>query len=615
MFSFLIKLPRKTKQLVLIIYDFVAIIPCLFLSFYIRLGEWFYPYGNNELLIFLFASPLLGVTVFILFGFYRNIIRYMSFQTLWVIAQGTLMYSVLWGLLSYMFNIDEIPRSVIIINWFLIFILISGSRFFARWILLEASSNKVIIYGAGEAGRQLSTALKSSKEYTPIGFLDDDKEIQHHSINGLKVYSRGQLDYLIEKKNISQVLLAMPSLNRKNLKDIINYLEPYPIHVRSIPSISDISQGKIKVNNLQEVNLSDLLGRDIAKPNENLLKINITGKVVLVTGAGGSIGSELCRQILYLNPKKIILYENSELALYQIEKELIKSNHGGIEIEPKLGSVLDGKRLSKIFQFYSVQTIYHAAAYKHVPLVEFNPSQGILNNIFGTLRAVEASIKHNVETFVLISSDKAVRPTNIMGVTKRVSEMILQAYSKEIHNTCLTMVRFGNVLDSSGSVIPLFKAQIEQGGPITVTHADIVRYFMTIPEAVELVIQSGAMAKGGEVYVLDMGEPMKIYDLAVKIIKLSGLEVRDRENPDGDIEISFTGLRPGEKLFEELLLDGKFENTNNKLIMRAEEKMLVLTKLYPKLLKIENAANKAEADTLYYLLKELVPEFNPKKIM
>jgi FlaA1/EpsC-like NDP-sugar epimerase len=612
MIVYLTNLPRKTKQALLIVIDAMSVVLCLFLAFFIRLGEWFYPADNSVLLIIIFASPLIALPTFFLFDFYRNIVRYISFQTLWIILKGTLMYSALWGLVTFMASIDQIPRSVILINWLLVLSAISGPRFFARWLLSDSNvSNKVLIYGAGEAGRQLSTALKASKEYMPMGFIDDSKEIYHHSINGLKVYSRNELNDLIKKININQVLLAMPSVGGLDRKEIINFLEPFPVLVQSVPSFTDISQGKVKVSNLREISLRDLLGRESIKPNQSLLKVNIFNKTVLVTGAGGSIGSELCRQILLLKPKNLILYEISESSLYQVEQELLSFNNSEINIFPVIGSVLDKLRLRLIFNYYDVKTIYHAAAYKHVPLVECNQSQGVLNNTIGTLMVTEVAISCKVETFVLISTDKAVRPTNIMGVSKRVAELILQAYSKELHNTCLTMVRFGNVLDSSGSVIPLFKKQIAKGGPLTVTHVDIVRYFMTIPEAVELVIQAGAMAEGGEVYLLDMGEPMKIYDLAVKMIKLSGLEVLDESNPNGDIEIQYTGLRPGEKLYEELLVDGEFKPTENELIMRADEKMISVDNLLPILKELQQAAIIADTKKIYSLFKKLVPEFNP----
>jgi FlaA1/EpsC-like NDP-sugar epimerase len=494
-----------------------------------------------------------------------------------------------------------------------VIIVIGGSRLLARWLLSEVNvnNNNVLIYGAGTAGRQLSTALNHTSEYKTVAFIDDARDIYHHSINGLKVYSKDDLEYLIERKNIKEVLLAIPSISRIRRTEIINYLETYPVKVRSLPSVSELAKGKVKVNDLLEIDVRDLLGRDAVKPNSKLLKTNIFKKSVLVTGAGGSIGSELCRQILFLKPKKIILYDISESSIYLIEQELKNIDKSNVEIFPVLGSIANTQRMKVVCKDYGVQTIYHAAAYKHVPLVELNPTQGVLNNVIGTMSTAKAAIDSNVETFVLISTDKAVRPTNVMGASKRVAELVLQALAKQHHNTCFTMVRFGNVLDSSGSVIPLFRKQIKQGGPVTVTHKDIVRYFMTIPEAVELVIQAGALAKGGEVFVLDMGEPIRIYDLAVKMIKLSGLHVLDENNLGGDIEIKYTGLRAGEKLFEELLVGYKSSPTENKLILRAEEKMISWDKLEPILTEIKEASIGTEIDKTYKLLKKLVPEFNP----
>ena len=401
----------------------------------------------------------------------------------------------------------------------------------------------------------------------------------------------------------------MPSLKRSERQKIISFLEPYKVEVRSVPGVAELAQGKVKVNDLLEIDLSDLLGRESVKPNKELFERNISNKVVMVTGAGGSIGSELCRQIILLKPRILVLFEVSEPSLYQIDQELKVINEFNIEVFPILGTVTDKERALKICEYYGVQTIYHAAAYKHVPLVEYNSSQGVFNNTIGTMLLAEAAIASNVETFVLISTDKAVRPANFMGASKRAAEMVLQALAQQTHNTCFTMVRFGNVLDSSGSVIPLFKKQIKEGGPITVTHSEIVRYFMMIPEAVELVIQAGAMAEGGEVFVLNMGDPVRIYDLAVKMIKLSGLELLDENNPKGDIEIQYTGLRPGEKLYEELLIDGKFSETENKLIMRTEEEMLPWDKLEPILTEIHNKGTYTNTKKLIELIKKIVPEF------
>jgi FlaA1/EpsC-like NDP-sugar epimerase len=610
-------LSRNNKRAVMLLFDVIAIIGSIFAAFSIRLGYFFYPTG--DVMLFMIASPLIALPFFIRFGLYREVIRYVGFKALWHISQAATLYAIVWGLLSFMVALDGIPRSVILINWILVIMIVGGSRLFARWIFSEVSANNVLvtkknvlIYGAGSAGRQLSTALRESKEYTPVAFIDDSSENYHHSINGLIVYSSGDLADLIKTNNIQEVLLAMPSISRIRCNEIVNLIEPFSIVVRSLPSVSALAQGKVKVNDLLEIDIEDLLDRETVKPNIKLLKTNISNKVLMVTGAGGSIGAELCRQILFLKPKKIILYDISESSLYKIDRELSNIAIPSVEIFPVIGSVTSKHRMSEIIDYYGVQTIYHAAAYKHVPLVECNKSQGILNNSIGTLRAVEVAISSNVETFVLISTDKAVRPTNIMGVSKRIAELVVQAFGELPNNTQFTMVRFGNVLDSSGSVIPLFKKQIKDGGPLTVTHSDVIRYFMTIPEAVELVIQAGAMAKGGgEVFVLDMGDPIRIKDLAEKMIKLSGLQVLDENNPDGDIEIQYSGLRPGEKLYEELLVDGNFSLTENKLIMRSKEKMISWDKLEPVLTKIEEAASNSDMEKLYKLIHQLVPEYNP----
>jgi len=608
----IVLLSRFNKQLILFIFDSIAIIMAIFTSFSLKLGYLYLPQGDFVWLIF--GSPIVAIPIFIFFRLHRTVIRFISFRGLWSIFQATTLYSLLWVLIVFMTNIGEIPRSVILINWILVTLVIVVSRLFARLLLSNENiaNENVLIYGAGSAGRQLSNALTGSKAYKPIAFIDDDDDIHHQSINGLKVFSSIELKGLIEKKNIKEVFIAIPSLTRVRRNEIIKYLEPYPLVVRSLPSLSDLETGIIRINDLLEIDLRDLLGREAVLPNKNLLKVNIYKKTVLVTGAGGSIGSELCRQILFLKPKKLVLFDISESSLYIIEQELLNINAPNIEIIPVIGSVVDQARVEVICKYYSVATIYHTAAYKHVPLVEFNQSQGVINNILGTLSAAKAAISSNVEIFVLISTDKAVRPTNVMGASKRIAELVLQAFAKQdqVHNTCFTIVRFGNVLDSSGSVIPLFKKQIKAGGPVTVTHIDIVRFFMTIPEAVELVIQAGAMAKGGELFVLDMGEPIRIHDLAVKMIQLSGLVVRNANNPEGDIEIKYTGLRPGEKLYEELLIDGGFTDTETNLIMSAEERMIDWDKLEPLINEIEVAAKVSDTEKIYKLLKKIVPEYD-----
>jgi len=617
-----LNLPRNAKQAIMLLFDSIALVVILLGSFYIRLGHWYFPEG--ALIWILFGAPVLAIPIFVRFGLYLSVVRYIGFTALWRVAQAVTLYALLWGLVCFMVgtNINYfsvgIPRSIILINWMLSLLVIGGSRMLARWflttgsLLSEGSKNNVIIYGAGSSGRQLSNSLQQSIEYNHVAFVDDNPIIQNSHINSIPVVSASKLLSLIKEKEISEVLLALPSISRKQRNEIIERLSQLSVRVRSLPSVLELAQGKIKVNDLREVDIKDLLGRDPVAPNKKLLKIKISDKVVMVTGAGGSIGSELCRQILFLKPKRLILFEISESSLYKIDRELDEIGMSYIDILPILGSVRDRLRLEKICKHFGVQTIYHAAAYKHVPLVEYNNSEAVLNNTFGTKIVAEVAIAAKVESFVLISTDKAVRPTNTMGATKRVAELVLLALSAQEHSTCFTMVRFGNVLDSSGSVIPLFKKQIKEGGPVTVTNVNMVRYFMTIPEAVELVVQAGAMCTGGDIFVLDMGEPVRIYDLATRMIQLSDLHVLDDDNPDGDIEIKFIGLRPGEKLYEELLVGDHTTETDNPLIMRAEEAIPDWATLKLILDQLQEATKNLDQQEVRKLLIEAVPDFKPQ---
>ena len=611
-----LNLPRKTKQAIMLVFDSIAIIAILFVSFSIRLGYLYYP--ENILTWVFFCAPIIALPIFVQFGLYSSMIRYIGFKALLSLGQAVTFYAVLWGLIVFMMDIDGIPRSVILINWMLSLIVIGGARIFVQWLLTTAVfSNEdihtnVIIYGAGPAGRQLSIALQQATEYKHVAFVDDDFVKQGSYISGVEVKSPKELPALIKAFEVSEILLALPSNSRKHRNEIIEILSSFPVHVRSLPSVTELAQGKVTIDDLRDVSVKDLLGRESVKPNEVLLSLKIQDKVVLVTGAGGSIGSELCRQIILQKPKQLILFDINEFYLYQVQQELDKIGISNIEILPILGSVRDRMRFQNIVKHFSVQTIYHTAAYKHVPLVEYNNAEGILNNTFGTLVAAEVALAEKVETFVLISTDKAVRPTNTMGATKRIAELILQALSQQESATCFTMVRFGNVLDSSGSVIPLFKKQIKNGGPVTVTDSNMVRFFMTIPEAVELVIQAGAMSKGGDVFVLDMGEPVRIYDLAKKMIELSGLHLLDENNPDGDIEIKCIGLRPGEKLYEELLVGDNTSQTDNPLIMRAEESMLGWEDLKSILDQLQEDIYNSDQQKVRELLIAAVPEFKPQ---
>ncbi|MDB3893611.1 polysaccharide biosynthesis protein [Candidatus Thioglobus sp.] len=630
MINKVINLSRIYKQLIMLLVDSVVLVSILLASFSIRLGYWYFP--ENDLIWVIFGAPVVASIIFVRFGLYRAVIRYIGFKALWTVLQAVSLYALVWGVVGFMVAVDGIPRSVILINWMLSLLAIGGVRIAARFLLsnnvkfsifnfeFNGNSNsnsnsnerRVLVYGAGDAGVQLIGALAHSDEYHPVGLIDDSKELQGQYISGLSVYSVDAIEKLIIKLKVDEILIAMPSASRAKRLAIIGILEPYPVHVRMLPGVAELAQGKVSVGDLREVSIKDLLGRDSVEANKDLLGKNITDKVVVVTGAGGSIGSELCRQIVFLEPKALILFEMSELALYTIEKELSNIGVYSLDIYPILGSVNNKTRLDNVFKQFDVDTIYHAAAYKHVPMVEFNNTEGVANNIFGTLNCAQAAIDASVETFVLISTDKAVRPTNTMGATKRSAELVLQALSAKQSGTKFSMVRFGNVLGSSGSVIPLFKQQIKAGGPVTVTDKDIIRYFMTISEAVELVIQAGAMGTGGDVFVLDMGEPVRIQDLAKKMIRLSGLEVKDNAHPNGDIQIKYTGLRAGEKLYEELLIGDNVSETDNPLIMRAQEEMLAWNELKPVLDELYGAIESCDHEKLRKLLIQIVPDFKPQ---
>ena len=608
----------------MILVDSITVVFVLLFSFSLRLDYWYWP--NDETVWVIFGAPLIAIPALYSFRLYQSIVRYIGLSALWSIFQAVTFYALAWGVLILTLNLEidipgisnSIPRSVIFINWMLTIITIGSIRVGAQFIFSDkqyssgSKKTNVIIYGAGQSGRQLSHALQLSSEYKHVAYIDDNRLLKSTYINGIEVFPFKNILSLVNKYDVREIFLAMPSISKIERKKIITGLEPLSIFVKSLPSINEIAEGKIRVDDLREVSVKDLLGREIVKPNQKLLTINITDKVILVTGAGGSIGSELCRQIVFLKPKKLIIFDISESSLYQIDQELTYFKIKEIQIIPVIGSVRDITRMEDVCNNYKVQTIYHAAAYKHVPLVEYNQSEGVLNNVFGTLTAAEAAINSKVETFVLISTDKAVRPTNTMGATKRASELVLQALNKKSHDTCFTMVRFGNVLDSSGSVIPLFKKQIKNGGPVTVTDKEITRYFMTIPEAVELVIQAGALGTGGEVFVLDMGSPVRINDLAIKMIHLSGLQLLDSNNQDGDIEIKYTGLRPGEKLYEELLVGKNVKKTENKLIMRAIESMIDWELLEPLLLDLREACINRNQEKIRQILMKIVPEFTPQ---
>ncbi len=624
-------LSRETKKLIMLTFDMVMIPLALWSAFVLRLGEMF-PDVSAFWWMFPLA-PLLCIPFFVRLGLYRAVIRFMGSHAVFAVLKGVTLSTLLLATLVLLSGVKGVPRSVFLIYWGVAIFTVGGSRFLMRSYFTALTrrrhtEERLAIYGAGASGVQLATALIHSREATPVVFLDDNPSIQGGVIQGIKVYKPSSLRKLIEEYGITQVLLAMPSVSRSRRRAIVDELAHLPVHVRTIPGMVDIISGHSLVDELREVDVEDLLGRDAVTPDKNLLGACISGKSVMVTGAGGSIGSELCRQILYLNPRRLVLFEMSEYALYKIERELCqfaKKDTLEIELVPILGSVQDGRRMEDALRAYEVQTIYHAAAYKHVPLVEHNIVEGVQNNIFGTWRAAEAAINSGVETFVLISTDKAVRPTNIMGASKRFAELVLQSLNQQSITqpdsdekvevgveTRFCMVRFGNVLGSSGSVVPLFREQIRRGGPVTVTHPEIIRYFMTIPEAAQLVIQAGSMAKGGDVFVLDMGEPVKIAELAEKMIHLTGLEVKDENNPNGDIEIELTGLRPGEKLYEELLIGDNVTGTQHPRILRAEEVTLPWPKVLEILNKLNVAVNYSNCKMIRTLLQEAVNGYEPK---
>lgn len=573
--DWLFKQPRTTKRIMSLALDAVFIFIAFWSSFALRLDsfELFNSGLHWQLLFFTLPITLLS---FVKFGLYRAILRYMPPQALMAIIYGVFISAIAMSMIAYQLDVF-MPRSVPVIYMSLAFIFCSRSRGVARNLYHHAiNKNKipVIVYGAGSAGRQLSSMLQIGSEYKVVAFLDDNQSLHGIILQGIKVYSPENLMRLVQHYRVRQVLLAMPSISRQHRREITERLKHFPINVLSVPGSADIISGKAKITELNEVNIEDLLGRDPVAPFSELFQKNIKDKVVMVTGAGGSIGSELCRQIVSQKPLLLILFEISEYALYQIEQELKVICHNNAcctRIIPIIASVQQQGRLESVMSTFNVQTVYHAAAYKHVPMVEYNVIEGIYNNVFGTFYAATAASKCGVETFVLISTDKAVRPTNIMGASKRLAELILQGMAKRQNKTLFCMVRFGNVLGSSGSVVPLFRKQIRSGGPLTLTHPEITRYFMTIPEAAQLVIQAGAMAKGGDVFVLDMGEPIKILELAHRMIHLMGYKVKNGQHPDGDIEIQTTGLRPGEKLYEELLIGDNEQPTLHPRIKTANE--------------------------------------------
>lgn len=618
----ILNLPRYAKQFIAISNDIGLCIISFWLAFFLRIDEFISLQGN--ILIAAAVAVFLMSIIFFLTGLYRTLFRYSGKAVLISISFSMTLYSILYFSIISIYGIPGVPRSIGILQPIVLFFFISGSRLVVKYILTnfsnaksnKATAPKTLVYGAGSAGRQLVSALDDSSEIKVIGFVDDDKLLQGQILYGLEIYSPDQIQNLIDSQEVKRILIALPSINRKRRSEIINQMNKYNLTVSSLPSVKELVEGKVTTSDIRELEIVDILGRNPVAPNLDLLKKNTFSKTIIVSGAGGSIGSELCRQLIILNPKKILLLDISEYFLYQVHTELeeMKQNLNldhEIEIIPLLSSVNNKYRINQILKAYQPDIIYHAAAYKHVPLVEENVCEGIRNNVFGTLILTKAAIENKVPNFVLISSDKAVRPTNVMGASKRLSELCLQALNDSKFNTytTLSMVRFGNVIGSSGSLIPKIKKQIRNGGPVTLTHPDVERYFMTIPEAAQLVIQAGSMSEGGDVFILDMGKSYKIKKLIEKMISLSGLSVRNEENPDGDIVIKTIGLRPGEKLFEELLLGNKPINTLHPKIKKANEEFLNWEILETELNILETSIKNGKLEEVLKILEKLVAEY------
>ncbi len=618
-------LPRALKRLIVLLVDASLCVIAVSLAFYLRVGEWvslsYHP--EYKAMIPVWVSLALAVPVFVAFGLYRAIFRYSGWPALVTVGKAVGLYGLIFMAIFTLVGVPGVPRTVGLIQPLLVLFLVGASRALARyWLgglylsqLRLGTLPKVLIYGAGSAGRQLANALANSYEMRVVGYLDDDDRLHGHVLNGLAIYSPQDLSGLVLSLGISDVLLALPTANRKRRNEILVLMQQAKVSVRTLPSVMELAQGKVSTADLRELDIDDLLGRDSVPPNHILLGRNVTRKVVLVTGAGGSIGSELCRQILKLKPQTLLLVDQSEYALYEIHQELLDKvqavGEGAVQLVPLLASVRDAERMREVITTWSPDTIYHAAAYKHVPLVEHNPAEALKNNVFGTRTVAQLAAEHGVSDVVLVSTDKAVRPTNIMGASKRLAELVLQALAAEPGKTTFSMVRFGNVLGSSGSVVPKFRQQIKNGGPITLTHPEVTRFFMTIPEAAQLVIQAGAMAKGGDVFVLDMGESVKIMDLAQRMIELSGLTERTEANPDGDIAIEITGLRPGEKLFEELLIGNDPQPTLHPRIMKASEEKMSWLDLQDSLNAMQVALDVNDVGVLRRMLEQMVSGYHP----
>ena len=642
--NYVLGLPRPVKRLFVMAVDTGLCLLSVWLSFYLRLGEFMSmsSFLTSPLLITIIVSVVFALPIFVRFGLYRAIFRYSGISAMMSVVNGMVIYTLLFSTIFTFFGVQSVPRTIGLIQPILLFAFVSASRIIARvWLsglyiskLKRSSLPQVLIYGAGSAGRQLASAMANGHFMNVTGFLDDDFRLHGQVLNGLLIFDPKDLEEIVIRNAITDILLALPSASRDRRNQILALLAKLKISVRTLPDLSDIVSGKVTFTDVRQLDIDDLLGRDPVKPNEWLLNRNTFNKTVLVIGAGGSIGSELCKQLLRSKPKRLLLVDMSEFALYQIHQEIqnVLSSHKGsprevIEVIPLLASVCNEQRMNEIMDTWKPQTVYHVAAYKHVPIVEHNPAEGVRNNVWGTKVCAQAAVQNGVQNFVLISTDKAVRPTNIMGASKRLSEMILQALNEKkpstnllaLNNgsasnrdgTCFSIVRFGNVLGSSGSVVPLFREQIKNGQAITLTHTEVTRYFMTIPEAAQLVIQAGAMGTGGDVFVLDMGQPVRIYDLASRIVKLSGLTLKDESNPQGDIEIKVTGLRPGEKLYEELLIGDNPQPTQHPRILKAQEKFIPWDQLQGLLHSLNLALCVNDVAEIKKFLQKVVTGYQP----
>jgi FlaA1/EpsC-like NDP-sugar epimerase len=611
--------PRSVKRQVVILVDVLLAWLATWVAYSLRYETLHWPVGDQWWVYLL--GPVLAVPIFVRFGLYRAIFRYTGMDALFATGQAIAVYALVRIVILYWAKWPVFPLTLGVLQPLIFFVLIGSSRVVARFWLAGISlrrqpiQGRLLIFGAGAAGVQTSSAMAVTGHLKLFGFIDEDPTKIGQTINGVPVFAVTEIPILVHKLGITDILLAIPSASRERRNKIIESLRLLPVHTRTLPGLIDLTSGRVTVKDFRELDVEDLLGREPITPQPDLLTRSLFNQTILVTGAAGSIGSELCRQILREHPRRMLLLDHNEFGLYALQRELqaeCLAENSDVELVPLLASVANRRRLDWVCATYRPDTVYHAAAYKHVPMVECNPSEGILNNVFGTLNLAQAALAARVASFVLVSTDKAVRPTNLMGASKRMAELVLQALASqaEPHGTCFSMVRFGNVLGSSGSVVPMFREQLAQGGPLTITHPEVTRYFMTISEAAQLVLQAASMAVGGEVFVLDMGEPVKIIDLARRLVGLSGLRVRDQQQPDGDIEFAFVGLRPGEKLYEELLIGDNPTVTQHPRIMKAREDFIAWPELMSHLQRLQQAATEENLELIRLVLQTCVHGFH-----